>query len=99
MDTRPECVEGIFLSSIKFKRRMATTDNNKIINNMPPSLNEQRLIWIDCEMTGLDPVKHRLVEIACVVTEGDLKVGNSFFNFVFKLNLVFGHLQWVCYSI
>ncbi|CAK5057682.1 unnamed protein product [Meloidogyne enterolobii] len=57
---------------------MATTDNNKIIN---PSLNEQRLIWIDCEMTGLDPVKDRLVEIACVVTEGDLKVGEFFFKF------------------
>ncbi|MDP3247239.1 MAG: oligoribonuclease, partial [Polaromonas sp.] len=26
------------------------------------------LVWIDCEMTGLDPEKERLIEIAVVVT-------------------------------
>lgn len=31
-----------------------------------------RLVWIDCEMTGLDYVKDALVEIACVVTDFDL---------------------------
>lgn len=31
-----------------------------------------RIVWIDCEMTGLDPVKDALLEIACVVTEADL---------------------------
>src|SRR6202034_3995405 len=33
-----------------------------------------RLVWIDCEMTGLDLTREALVEIACVVTDGDLKV-------------------------
>ncbi|TKR81527.1 hypothetical protein L596_015384 [Steinernema carpocapsae] len=33
-----------------------------------------RLIWIDCEMTGLDLEKNTLVEIACIVTEGDLEI-------------------------
>lgn len=31
-----------------------------------------RLVWIDCEMTGLDLANDALVEIACVVTDGDL---------------------------
>jgi len=31
-----------------------------------------RLVWIDCEMTGLDLTKDALVEIACIVTDGDL---------------------------
>jgi oligoribonuclease len=31
-----------------------------------------RLVWIDCEMTGLDLTKDALVEIACVVTDGEL---------------------------
>jgi oligoribonuclease len=31
-----------------------------------------RLVWIDCEMTGLDLSKDALVEIACVVTDGEL---------------------------
>jgi oligoribonuclease len=31
-----------------------------------------RLVWIDCEMTGLDLSNDALVEIACVVTDGEL---------------------------
>ena len=31
-----------------------------------------RLVWIDCEMTGLDLTNDALVEIACVVTDGEL---------------------------
>jgi oligoribonuclease len=31
-----------------------------------------RLVWIDCEMTGLDPAKDQIVEIACIITESDL---------------------------
>jgi oligoribonuclease len=31
-----------------------------------------RLVWIDCEMTGLDVERDALVEIACVVTDAEL---------------------------
>ncbi len=31
-----------------------------------------RLVWIDCEMTGLDIERDALVEIACLVTDGEL---------------------------
>ena len=31
-----------------------------------------RLVWVDCEMTGLDLGHDELVEIACIVTDGDL---------------------------
>jgi oligoribonuclease len=33
---------------------------------------DQNLIWIDCEMTGLDPEVDRLIEIAVIVTGPDL---------------------------
>ena len=33
-----------------------------------------RLVWIDCEMTGLDLGKDALIEIAALVTDGELKV-------------------------
>lgn len=36
------------------------------------AVNDQRLIWVDMEMTGLDPEKERIIEIAVVVTEPDL---------------------------
>lgn len=33
-----------------------------------------RLVWIDCEMTGLDIGSDALIEIAALVTDGDLEV-------------------------
>ncbi|MEZ5477508.1 MAG: oligoribonuclease [Thiolinea sp.] len=38
------------------------------------SLNEQNLIWIDLEMTGLDAVNDVIIEIATLVTDKDLRV-------------------------
>ncbi|MBY0409367.1 MAG: oligoribonuclease [Burkholderiaceae bacterium] len=35
---------------------------------------DQNLVWIDCEMTGLDPEAERLIEIAVVVTSADLAI-------------------------
>jgi oligoribonuclease len=32
------------------------------------------LAWIDLEMTGLDPARHTIVEIACLVTDDELTV-------------------------
>jgi len=37
-------------------------------------LNNDRIVWIDCEMTGLDPVADALVEVAVVVTDSELTV-------------------------
>ncbi|MEY4073323.1 MAG: hypothetical protein RJA29_680 [Pseudomonadota bacterium] len=40
----------------------------------PPTLakSDLNLVWIDCEMTGLDPERERLIEIAVVITGPDL---------------------------
>ena len=35
--------------------------------------NDDNLIWLDCEMTGLDPDAERLIEIAVVVTGPNLE--------------------------
>jgi len=40
-------------------------------NETPPATlakNDQNLVWLDCEMTGLDPERDRIIEIAVVVT-------------------------------
>lgn len=33
-----------------------------------------RMVWIDCEMTGLDLEKDKLIEVAALVTDADLNV-------------------------
>ena len=35
---------------------------------------DDRLVWIDCEMTGLELSRDALIEIAVLVTDGDLNV-------------------------
>jgi oligoribonuclease len=41
---------------------------------MPSEELTDRLIWVDLEMTGLDPLTHRVLEIATLVTDGSLEV-------------------------
>ncbi len=38
------------------------------------SFSDKNLIWIDLEMTGLDPEIHKVIEIATVVTDAELNV-------------------------
>ena len=38
------------------------------------SANENNLIWIDLEMTGLDPERDRIIEIATLVTDASLNI-------------------------
>jgi oligoribonuclease len=38
------------------------------------ALNDQNLIWIDLEMTGLLPERDRIIEVAVVVTDAQLSV-------------------------
>ena len=55
---------------------MPNTPKNKPAANEPtPTLvkNDQNLIWLDCEMTGLDPDNERLIEIAVVITGPNLE--------------------------
>jgi oligoribonuclease len=43
-----------------------------------------RLVWIDCEMTGLDLARDALIEIACLVTDGDLVILDDGVDLVIK---------------
>jgi oligoribonuclease len=47
----------------------------KTLKNVPMAAeNKKRLIWIDLEMTGLDTDNDSIIEIATIVTDGELNV-------------------------
>ena len=43
-----------------------------------------RLVWIDCEMTGLDIERDALIEIACVVTDSQLTLLDGGIDLIIK---------------
>ena len=45
-----------------------------------------RLVWIELEMTGLDPTHDEIVEIACIVTDAELNELDSGISLVVKPN-------------
>jgi oligoribonuclease len=57
------------------------SDNDGMTSQNQPAIadsyifkkSDQNLVWIDCEMSGLDPEKERLLEIAVVVTGPNLE--------------------------
>jgi len=44
------------------------------MSSLEPLPSETHLIWIDLEMTGLDPDTDSIIEIACLVTDSELNV-------------------------
>src|ERR671938_1741438 len=44
--------------------------NTAVINER----SQDRIVWIDCEMTGLDLVSDALIEVAVLVTDSELNV-------------------------
>ncbi|KAK4032682.1 ribonuclease H-like domain-containing protein [Parachaetomium inaequale] len=39
-----------------------------------PAQRQDALVWIDCEMTGLDPDTDLIIEIYCLITNGQLEL-------------------------
>jgi len=48
------------------------------------AVENERLVWIDCEMTGLDPSVDELVEVAVVITDFELQAVDPGFAVVIK---------------
>ncbi len=63
---------------MKVKFRPSTTIQGMIELNPHDELprlqkSDQNLVWLDCEMTGLNPDLERIIEIAVIVTGPDLE--------------------------
>ena len=54
--------------------RYSTSFSDKQIGGITMSFSDQNLIWVDLEMTGLDPETHKVIEIASIVTDSELNI-------------------------
>lgn len=41
---------------------------------MKSKIHRNNMVWMDMEMTGLDPEKDRIIEIATIITDGNLNI-------------------------
>lgn len=46
---------------------------NSIVSQVPGKLYKP-IVWIDCEMTGLDHINDKIIEICCIITDGHLNI-------------------------
>lgn len=42
------------------------------------------IVWIDMEKTGPDPLKDRILELACIITDGNLKTVSDEFHVIIR---------------
>ncbi|KXX81674.1 Oligoribonuclease, mitochondrial [Madurella mycetomatis] len=50
---------------------MSVSETNPRATSAP---RQDALVWVDCEMTGLDPDKEEIIEIYCIITDSQLDV-------------------------
>ncbi len=53
---------------------MSQATESQVPQNAPARPNEFNLVWVDMEMTGLDPDTDRIIEVAVIVTDSQLNV-------------------------
>ncbi|KAL2262753.1 hypothetical protein VTK26DRAFT_190 [Humicola hyalothermophila] len=46
----------------------------QVAAEVPAAQRQDALVWIDCEMTGLDPDTDSIIEIYCLITDGQLQL-------------------------
>ncbi|PCH35639.1 ribonuclease H-like protein [Wolfiporia cocos MD-104 SS10] len=76
--------------------RFFTTNTIGMNVGKPLDFESGPLVWIDCEMTGLIPRKDKLIEIAVLITDGNLELVDEGIEFVIHADkkLLDGMDEW-----
>ena len=72
--------------------------NNGFAVERDPLFNENNLIWMDLEMTGLEPQINRILEMAAVITDSPSSISSYFHPDLqkkFQLHLVRLLYDWI----
>ncbi|KAF7351167.1 Exonuclease domain-containing protein [Mycena sanguinolenta] len=88
----PKMLAGVLrpaASSIRYHSRSLhrPRDLRKIRLNMEPrplSYGQGPMVWVDCEMTGLDADKDKILEIAVIITNGNLDLVDEGIEYIIR---------------
>lgn len=71
----------------------------QLLRNNPKPV-DKPLVWIDCEMTGLDVNRDYIIEICCLITDGDLNIvdENGYESVVYQPKAVLDAMDEWCLS-
>ena len=78
---------GVFLvgTGIRSKPLFRPFDLNSHGYRKIETLAETSMVWIDMEMTGLDVMREKIMEIACIITDKDMNVMAEAPDFILKV--------------
>ncbi|KAF9049904.1 ribonuclease H-like domain-containing protein [Panaeolus papilionaceus] len=84
--------------SVPIKRYINTKPKipHKNMSTKPMTFHDGPLVWIDCEMTGLDLRKDKIIEIAVLITNGNLDIVDPGIEYVIRTEkeLLEGMDEW-----
>src|SRR5665647_3485372 len=67
-------VAGVALTGVTVRAPVARPGARTVTPVSATPATNDRIVWVDCEMTGLDIVNDALIEVAAVVTDSELRV-------------------------
>lgn len=78
-NTRKLSIDNSEAAAENIAKKLKPLDENKLntlqfIQSTAPKKVFKPLVWIDCEMTGLDIKNDNIIEICCIITDGNLKI-------------------------
>ncbi|KAJ7818211.1 ribonuclease H-like protein [Mycena olivaceomarginata] len=65
-------------------RNVRSLRNIRLMDYKPLSYGDGPMVWVDCEMTGLDPDKDKILEIAVLITNGNLDLVDEGIEFIIR---------------
>ncbi|KAJ7594972.1 ribonuclease H-like protein [Mycena floridula] len=72
------------LGATRYSRPYSTHKKRIMTSVRPLEFADGPLVWIDCEMTGLNIKKDKIIEIAVLITNGNLDIVDDGLEFVIK---------------
>ncbi|KAG5735161.1 putative oligoribonuclease, partial [Termitomyces sp. T112] len=85
---------------LSYQVRPISFRNQRVMAAKPLGFHDGPLVWVDCEMTGLDPRKDKILEIAVIITNGNLEPMDEGIEYTIRTDksVLDGMNEWCIYQ-